>query len=651
MATAKTFSDSNTAYEDNIGGSSIVSGNVLTNDTGITNPKVTSVKIGNGTTAVPTTGSVNITGAYGTLTISANGNYSYALNNANSTVQALAAGGTINEHPIQYTVNNNTSLQDNLKITIQGSNDAPVVSAVNVTGSITEDGTTSASGSFNFSDVDLTNTHTLSTTPGGSGYLGTFTPTITNTATGDGAGTVGWSFAVDNSALQFLAAGQALTQTYSVNVTDNSGGSASQVVTITLNGTNDIPVASAAVNAVDEDATITGNVTATDDDAGETATLTYALTDAAPTGLTFNADGSYSFDASSYDALKVGETQVLTIPFTATDVNGATSSAANLAITITGKNDVPVVGGTDTGSVAEIASLTTTPPTPSSSLTASGTLTINDADAGESQFQTGGITASPGALGSLSIDANGNWSYSVANDAVMYLEGGESKVETFTVKSLDGTASKNINITINGQHNIDSNDFDANGLAGSQTLTGGSGSSNDTLYGGVGIDTLNGNNGNDTLYGGSGNDTLNGGGDNDLLYGGSGNDTLNGGGGTDTLNGGIGNDTMTGGGQADIFVFNTDLRLTGIDTITDFASGTDKIQLSASIFSAFTAGGGVGAIATSLASNGGNIVYESSLGALYYDANGGTHGDAQQIAIIGTTSHPMLVAGDFAVVA
>lgn len=97
------------------------------------------MKIGNGTTAVPTTGSVNITGAYGTLTISANGNYSYALNNANSTVQALAAGGTINEHPIQYTVNNNTSLQDNLKITIQGSNDAPVVSAVNVTGSITED--------------------------------------------------------------------------------------------------------------------------------------------------------------------------------------------------------------------------------------------------------------------------------------------------------------------------------------------------------------------------------------------------------------------------------------------------------------------------------------------------------------------------------
>lgn len=512
-------------------------------------------------------------------------------------------------------------------------------------------GTTSASGSFNFSDVDLTNTHTLSTTPGGSGYLGTFTPTITNTATGDGAGTVGWSFAVDNSALQFLAAGQALTQTYSVNVTDNCGGSASQVVTITLNGANDIPVASAAVNAVDEDATITGNVTATDDDAGETATLIYALTDAAPTGLTFNADGSYSFDASSYDALKVGETQVLTIPFTATDVNGATSSSANLAITITGTNDVPVVGGTDTGSVAEIVSLTTTPPTPGSTLIASGTLTINDADAGESQFQTGGITASPSALGSLSIDANGNWSYSVASDAVMYLEGSESKVETFTVKSLDGTASKNINITINGQHNLDSNDFDANGLAGSQTLTGGSGSSSDILYGGAGIDTLNGNNGNDTLYGGSGNDTLNGGGDNDLLYGGSGNDTLNGGGGTDTLNGGIGNDTMTGGGQADIFVFNTDLRLTGIDTITDFASGTDKIQLSASIFSAFTAGGGVGAIATSLASNGGNIVYESSSGALYYDANGGTHGDAQQIAIIGTTSHPTLVAGDFAVVA
>ncbi len=101
--------------------------------------------------------------------------------------------------------------------------------------------------------------------------------------------------------------------------------------------------------------------------------------------------------------------------------------------------------------------------------------------------------------------------------------------------------------------------------------------------------------------------------------------------------GGIGSDTMTGGGQVDTFVFNTDLRVTGIDTITDFASGTDKIQLSTSIFTAFTAGGSVGTIASSLGNNGSNIVYESSTCALYYDANGGSHNDAQQIAIIGTS--------------
>jgi VCBS repeat-containing protein len=101
-----------------------------------------------------------------------------------------------------------------------------------------------------------------------------------------------------------------------------------------------VPVANAAVAAVDEDATISGSVTATDADAGQTATLIYALTGAAPTGLTFNPDGSYSFDASSYDYLADGEPLVLTVPFTASDAT-STSASANLVITITGTNDVP----------------------------------------------------------------------------------------------------------------------------------------------------------------------------------------------------------------------------------------------------------------------------------------------------------------------
>ncbi|MEG4293990.1 cadherin-like domain-containing protein, partial [Microcoleus sp. C2C3] len=70
-----------------------------------------------------------------------------------------------------------------------------------------------------------------------------------------------------------------------------------------------------------------------------------------------------------------------------------------------------------------------------------------------------------------------------------------------------------------------------------------------------------------TQMGGSGNDTL---------TGTAGNDLLNGDNGDDTLRGGLGTDTLTGGNGQDIFVFAA---IEGIDTITDFNLGTDKIGL------------------------------------------------------------------------
>ena len=48
--------------------------------------------------------------------------------------------------------------------------------------------------------------------------------------------------------------------------------------------------------------------------------------------------------------------------------------------------------------------------------------------------------------------------------------------------------------------------------------------------------------------------------------------------GADRLDGGTGNDTLTGGGGADVFDFNG---APGNDTIRDFVTGADKIDLSA----------------------------------------------------------------------
>jgi Ca2+-binding RTX toxin-like protein len=97
------------------------------------------------------------------------------------------------------------------------------------------------------------------------------------------------------------------------------------------------------------------------------------------------------------------------------------------------------------------------------------------------------------------------------------------------------------------------------------TQTGGS--SNDLLTGTAGNDSIDGGNGSDILIGYAGNDTLIGGNGTDFLLGSAGDDLLDGGNGSDTLRGGLGED---------IFVFAAG---EGIDTITDFSLGTDKIGL------------------------------------------------------------------------
>lgn len=62
-----------------------------------------------------------------------------------------------------------------------------------------------------------------------------------------------------------------------------------------------------------------------------------------------------------------------------------------------------------------------------------------------------------------------------------------------------------------------------------------------------------------------------------FLYGMAGNDVLIGRAGNDKLRGGLGADTLTGGSGADFFVFE---KGGGNDKVTDFVSGTDKIDLS-----------------------------------------------------------------------
>ncbi|MDA9019555.1 Hint domain-containing protein [Flavimaricola sp.] len=101
--------------------------------------------------------------------------------------------------------------------------------------------------------------------------------------------------------------------------------------------------------------------------------------------------------------------------------------------------------------------------------------------------------------------------------------------------SLDGTALTS-NATVEGR-------------AGDDTLTLGSGDDkiqgdygNDTLDGGAGNDRILGNVGDDVLHGDEGDDRLEGGSGNDLIYGGQGNDSIQPWSGNDTVYGGEGSD-------------------------------------------------------------------------------------------------------------
>lgn len=101
--------------------------------------------------------------------------------------------------------------------------------------------------------------------------------------------------------------------------------------------------------------------------------------------------------------------------------------------------------------------------------------------------------------------------------------------------------------------------------------------------GGSGSDVIIGNEVANRLLGGNGKDKVSGGFGDDRLYGGGSADILSGQGGSDILVGGGGADRLAGGGGADVFVYNrrTESTAGAADVITDFASGTDCIDLSA----------------------------------------------------------------------
>src|SRR5207248_668744 len=176
-----------------------------------------------------------------------------------------------------------------------------------------------------------------------------------------GTGSVAWNFSAQDNTFDFLAAGQTVSLTYTVQVKDSQNATASQLVTVTIHGTNDVPViGGVSTGAVTEDVgvaagslTTGGALTIADVDQGQ-SNFTAQPGTAGSNGygtFTLAASGAWTYSADDSQAAiqQLGAGQSLTDSFTAVSSD---SPALHFAIAIFhGTNDVPVIGGVSTGAV------------------------------------------------------------------------------------------------------------------------------------------------------------------------------------------------------------------------------------------------------------------------------------------------------------
>ncbi|OOE64493.1 hypothetical protein BZG20_14805 [Salinivibrio sp. IB868] len=374
----------------------------------------------------PTFADTTETGTYGSLQL-VNGNWTYTLDQ--SAVQSLDAGDQVTD---TITLTASDSTEQDIVITITGTNDAPEVSGSFV-GSVTEgnegDAPVTATGTIAISDVDSDDNPTFAdvTQAGTYGSLELV----------DGA----WTYTLDQSAVQDLDAGDQVTDTITLTASDNT----QQDIVITITGTDDLPEVTGS---------FTGSVTEGNEGDAVTATGTIAISDVdsddAPTFADtieagtygslqlVNGNWTYTLDQSAVQSLDAGDQVTDTITLTASD-----NTQQDIVITITGTDDAPEVSGEFVGSVTEGNE-------DDAPVTATGTLAISDVDDGDNP--TFANTTEAGTYGSLEL-VNGNWTYTLDQSAVQDLDAGDQVTDTITLTASDNT-QQDIVITITGTDDL-----------------------------------------------------------------------------------------------------------------------------------------------------------------------------------------------------
>ncbi|QPF83012.1 hypothetical protein IC762_25170 [Bradyrhizobium genosp. L] len=411
-----------------------------------------------------------------------------------------------------------------VKITVTGTDDKPVINMTTVA-TVTEQAGQTLSLSpdtvhvaLNFTDDDLTNTgHTATVIaasasgdtdgllPGslGTGELMSFfdVDNVVKTS-GSSAGTINTTFSAPDLAFDYLAAGQHLDITYTVQLDDHAGGVSTQNVTITVVGTNDKPVFLSppefAHLVEDQNVSPAGNLTAHGDllfgdvDLSDTHTVSTsvsatrsgggsipldnaALLSAFATSLSPDSTGhllgdvSWNFTLSNAETnfLSGGEILTLVYHVTVQDPFGATDTR-DVTVTILGVNHpVVITSGPESSTVSELADTTGSAAVDTTPTTPAGTLAFTDADTSDTHTvavmldSTSGGTVPAATQADLATaltttlhDSTGSgsgsidWNFAIADHDLDYLAAGETLTVNYDVKVSDGSTSSTQTVSV-----------------------------------------------------------------------------------------------------------------------------------------------------------------------------------------------------------
>jgi VCBS repeat-containing protein len=396
-----------------------VSGNVLANDTDV---DVETLTVTNPGTYV---------GAYGTLTLAADGSYTYA---PNAAAQGLDTGESAQD-AFSYTASDGTASDSaTLTVTVNGANDAPV--ANDDSASTTED-SAGVSGNVLANDTDVDG-EALTVASAGT-YVGTY-GTLVLAADGSYTYTPG-------AGAQALDVGESAQDVFTYAASDGTASDTANL-TVTVTGLNDAPVANDDTAATDENSPVSGNVLANDTDVDvETLTVTNAGTFIGAYGtLVLAANGSYTYTPGAAAALlNTGQSANDVFTYVASD--GTASDTATLTITVNGLSGAPNAND-DTATTTENSSV-------------SGNVLANDTDPEGDTLTVDNPGTYVGTYGTLTLGANGSYTY-VPNAAADGLAVGESAQDVFSYTASDGSQSDSATLTVT-----------VNGVNDAPTITGG----------------------------------------------------------------------------------------------------------------------------------------------------------------------------------